>query len=95
MEVLISSSPTVPRFPSTAKPKRRSTGIGKSSAQAVNPGPCGWLKDKFGLYWQINPKILDEMLNDPDPEKAKRVMQAMLKMSKISIENLRRAYQGN
>lgn len=59
------------------------------------PGPCGWLKDKFGLYWQINPRILGEMLNDPDPEKAKRVMEAMLKMSKISIENLKRAYQGN
>src|SRR5258706_1896087 len=48
-------------------------------------GPCGWLKDKYGLSWQINPTILDEMLSDPDPAKAQRVMQAMLKMKKIDI----------
>jgi len=54
--------------------------------------PCGWLKDKYGLSWQINPTILGEMLNDPDPGKAKRVMEAMLKMKKIDIAALQRAY---
>jgi predicted 3-demethylubiquinone-9 3-methyltransferase (glyoxalase superfamily) len=56
-------------------------------------GPCGWVKDKYGLSWQINPTILGEMLSDPDPEKSKRVMQAMLKMKKIDIEGLKRAYE--
>jgi predicted 3-demethylubiquinone-9 3-methyltransferase (glyoxalase superfamily) len=55
-------------------------------------GPCGWLKDKFGLSWQVNPVILGEMLSDPDAEKAKRVMNAMLKMKKFDIEELKKAY---
>jgi predicted 3-demethylubiquinone-9 3-methyltransferase (glyoxalase superfamily) len=55
-------------------------------------GPCGWLTDKFGVSWQVIPRALGEMLNDEDPEKAKRVMDAMLQMSKIDIEGLRRAY---
>lgn len=53
---------------------------------------CGWLKDKFGLSWQIVPTVLPEMLKDNDPEKAKRVMEAMLKMKKIDIAGLRKAY---
>jgi len=56
---------------------------------------CGWLKDKFGLSWQVEPRILAELVADPDPEKAKRVMAAMLKMDKIEIEPLKRAYEGN
>ena len=52
---------------------------------------CGWLKDKFGVSWQIVPDILIEMLQDRDADKAKRVMQAMLGMKKIDIEGLRRA----
>ncbi len=63
-------------------------------SEGGEPGPCGWLKDRFGLYWQINPTILSEMLSDPDPQKSKRVMEAMLKMAKISIEGLKRAYEG-
>ena len=55
---------------------------------------CGWLKDKYGLSWQITPTILPELLQDKDPEKAKRVMQAMLKMVKIDIETLKRAAEG-
>jgi predicted 3-demethylubiquinone-9 3-methyltransferase (glyoxalase superfamily) len=55
---------------------------------------CGWLKDKYGLSWQITPTALGEMLSDPDREKAKRVMEAMLKMKKIEIAELRRAYGG-
>ncbi|HUP26169.1 MAG TPA: VOC family protein [Candidatus Limnocylindrales bacterium] len=55
---------------------------------------CGWLKDKFGLSWQIIPKALGELMGDPDPEKANRVMQAMLKMKKIDIASLQQAYKG-
>jgi predicted 3-demethylubiquinone-9 3-methyltransferase (glyoxalase superfamily) len=55
-------------------------------------GPCGWLKDKFGLSWQIVPTALGEMLQDKDPARSQRVMKAMLQMSKIDIEGLRRAY---
>ena len=57
-------------------------------------GPCGWLKDKYGLSWQINPTILGEMLQDKDPKRARRVMEAMLKMKKIDITALKKAYQG-
>jgi predicted 3-demethylubiquinone-9 3-methyltransferase (glyoxalase superfamily) len=57
-------------------------------------GRCGWLKDKFGLSWQIIPKALGRLMNDPDPEKAQAVVQAMLKMNKIVIEDLERAYEG-
>jgi len=54
-------------------------------------GQCGWVKDKFGLWWQVIPSALGEMLGDPDPAKAKRAMQAMLKMKKIDIEALKQA----
>jgi predicted 3-demethylubiquinone-9 3-methyltransferase (glyoxalase superfamily) len=54
-------------------------------------GPCGWLKDKFGLSWQIIPAALPRLLSDPDPEKAQRVMQAMLQMKKIEVDVLERA----
>jgi predicted 3-demethylubiquinone-9 3-methyltransferase (glyoxalase superfamily) len=53
---------------------------------------CGWLKDKFGLSWQITPNVLIEMLQDKDAEKSKRVMQAMLQMKKIEIKALKEAY---
>ena len=56
-------------------------------------GPCGWLKDRFGVSWQIIPSALGQLLGDPDPAKAQRVMQAMLQMSKIDIAALRRAYE--
>lgn len=55
---------------------------------------CGWLKDKFGLSWQIIPTALGVMLSDPDPEKSQRVMKAMLQMKKIEIDRLRQAYEG-
>jgi predicted 3-demethylubiquinone-9 3-methyltransferase (glyoxalase superfamily) len=53
---------------------------------------CGWVKDKFGVSWQVIPTALMKMLNDPDPEKSKRVMEAMLKMNKIIIKDLEKAY---
>lgn len=55
--------------------------------------PCGWLKDKFGVSWQIVPPILGELLQDKDPEKSQRVMQAMLQMHKIDISALKQAYE--
>jgi predicted 3-demethylubiquinone-9 3-methyltransferase (glyoxalase superfamily) len=58
-----------------------------------NAQQCGWLKDKYGLSWQIVPRPLLEMLNDPDAKKSQRVMAAMLKMKKIEIETLKRAYE--
>jgi predicted 3-demethylubiquinone-9 3-methyltransferase (glyoxalase superfamily) len=54
-------------------------------------GPCGWLKDRFGVSWQIVPTVLVELLADPDQEKAQRVMAAMLKMRKIDVDELERA----
>lgn len=56
--------------------------------------PCGWLTDRFGVYWQVTPTILLQMLKDPDREKADRVLQAMYKMKKIVIADLERAYRG-
>ena len=56
------------------------------------PGRCGWLKDKYGLSWQIIPKAMGEMMRDKDPEKAKRVTEAMLTMNKIDIAVLEQAY---
>lgn len=58
------------------------------------PGQCGWLKDKYGLSWQVVPRVLIEMLQDEDGDKANRVMQAMLQMSKIDVPTLERAYAG-
>jgi predicted 3-demethylubiquinone-9 3-methyltransferase (glyoxalase superfamily) len=55
-------------------------------------GPCGWLKDRYGLSWQIVPRRLHELLKDEDQEKAQRVMAAMLKMGKIEIRELEEAY---
>jgi len=55
---------------------------------------CGWLKDKFGISWQVIPRKLMQFMNDKDPEKSKRVMQAMMKMNKIIIADLQKAYDG-
>jgi predicted 3-demethylubiquinone-9 3-methyltransferase (glyoxalase superfamily) len=55
---------------------------------------CGWLKDKYGLSWQIVPEILGELMSGTDPEKSQRVMQAILKMNKIDISTLKNAYKG-
>ena len=55
---------------------------------------CGWLKDKFGISWQIVPKALPKLMNDKDGNKAKRVMQAMMKMRKIIVADLEKAYEG-
>jgi predicted 3-demethylubiquinone-9 3-methyltransferase (glyoxalase superfamily) len=57
-------------------------------------GRCGWLKDKYGLSWQVIPSVLLEMLSDPDPEKSQRVTKAFLQMKKFEVEELRQAYEG-
>jgi predicted 3-demethylubiquinone-9 3-methyltransferase (glyoxalase superfamily) len=59
-----------------------------------NAQQCGWLKDKYGVSWQVIPNVLLEMLNDPDSEKSQRAMKSMLQMKKIDIEELKRAYNG-
>jgi predicted 3-demethylubiquinone-9 3-methyltransferase (glyoxalase superfamily) len=56
---------------------------------------CGWLRDKYGVSWQIVPTVLGELLGDPDPERAQRVMKAMLQMQKLDIKTLRQAYEPN
>ena len=58
-------------------------------------GPCGWLKDRYGLSWQIVPTGMEELFADPDPEKAQRAMEAMLGMRKLDIAALRRAAEGS
>lgn len=55
---------------------------------------CGWLKDKYGVSWQVVPRVLPEMIADPDTEKSQRVFTAMLQMKKIDIDKLKRAYAG-
>jgi predicted 3-demethylubiquinone-9 3-methyltransferase (glyoxalase superfamily) len=55
---------------------------------------CGWLKDKYGMSWQVIPKVLSELLGDPDSEKSQRAMKAMLQMKKIDIGKIKRAYDG-
>ena len=66
----------------------------KLTADGGEESQCGWLKDKFGLSWQIIPKQLGEMLGDKDPAKAKRALDAMLQMHKIDIKTLERARDG-
>lgn len=60
-----------------------------------SPGPCGWLKDRYGLSWQLVPRCLPEMLSDPDTARTKRVMDTVLQMGKLEIAPLRRAYEQN
>jgi predicted 3-demethylubiquinone-9 3-methyltransferase (glyoxalase superfamily) len=56
---------------------------------------CGWLKDKYGLSWQVVPAVVPKFMSDPDPMKSQRVMNAVLKMGKIEIEALKKAYRGS
>ncbi|HVD94565.1 MAG TPA: VOC family protein [Candidatus Limnocylindria bacterium] len=66
----------------------------KLTADGGEESACGWLKDKFGVSWQVTPTVLIDMLHDEDPKKAERVMKAMLQMKKIDIKTLKDAYAG-
>ena len=63
-------------------------------ADGGEPGPCGWLKDRFGVSWQVVPKRLEELVNGDDPAGAERAMQAMLAMGKLDVAELEAAYEG-
>ena len=65
------------------------------SANGGEPGPCGWLKDRFGLSWQIVPRRLNELVEGRDPERARRAMEAMLQMGKIDVAELETAAAGS
>ena len=67
---------------------------GKLTADGGEESACGWLKDKFGMSWQVTPTVLIDMLNDSDEDKSGRVMQAMLQMRKIDVKALKDAYHG-
>ena len=80
---------------STARRRRRSTTTGElSEGGDPEAQQCGWLKDRFGVSWQVVPRQLMEYMGDPDPEKAGRTMQAMLQMKKLDIAELKRAHDG-
>src|SRR5262245_14329420 len=68
---------------------------GKLTADGGAPSRCGWVKDKFGLSWQIVPNSLGRMLSTPDPERSSRVRNAMLKMDKLDVAQLQQAHDGN
>jgi len=63
--------------------------------QGGEEGPCGWLKDKYGVSWQVVPANIPKMLTDPDSRKSERVMNAFLKMKKLDIDEIERAYEGS
>jgi predicted 3-demethylubiquinone-9 3-methyltransferase (glyoxalase superfamily) len=67
----------------------------KLTADGGQEVQCGWLKDKFGLSWQINPTVLGEMMKDNDPAKTKRLMAALMQMVKLDIDGLEKAYRGD
>jgi predicted 3-demethylubiquinone-9 3-methyltransferase (glyoxalase superfamily) len=69
-------------------------GLWDKLAEGGQTQQCGWLKDKFGLSWQIVPTVLIELINDPDPKKSRRVTEAMLQMTKVDIAKLRQTYEG-
>ncbi|HTA77711.1 MAG TPA: VOC family protein [bacterium] len=64
-------------------------------SQGGEKSQCGWLKDKYGLSWQIVPSVIPRFMNDPNPTRSQRVMSAVLKMNKIEIEVLKKAYRGD
>jgi predicted 3-demethylubiquinone-9 3-methyltransferase (glyoxalase superfamily) len=68
--------------------------LGERLSEGGEKSRCGWLKDKFGLSWQVIPSTLIELLDDPDPQRSERVWQAMMQMSKIDIAALKQAYAG-
>ena len=82
-------------FVAHCKTQEQVNHLWESLSQGGTPGRCGWLKDRYGMSWQVVPDVLIELLQDKDPAKSRRVMQAMLQMNKIDIAALRRAHAGN
>ena len=78
-------------FEVTCETQEEVDGFWSALSEGGEEGPCGWLKDRFGVSWQIVPTVLIDLLADPDREKSQRVMAAMLKMKKIEIDALERA----
>ena len=72
----------------------RKRASGRRLTDGGEEGPCGWVKDRYGLSWQVTPTGIEEIFGDADPERARRAMEAMLKMRKFDIEALRRAADG-
>ena len=68
--------------------------MGKKLSKGGEPNRCGWLRDKFGVSWQIVPSILNKLLQDKDAKKSSRVMKAMLQMTKLNIQGLQKAAEG-
>jgi predicted 3-demethylubiquinone-9 3-methyltransferase (glyoxalase superfamily) len=66
----------------------------KALSDGGEPGQCGWLKDRFGVSWQVIPTLLQELMGDPDPQRSARVREAMMRMTKIESDELRAAYEG-
>lgn len=87
-------TPAISLFVNCKTQKEVDTLWEKLTAGGGEPGRCGWLKDKFGVSWQIIPEALGKMLGDQDRAKAGRAVQAMLGMSKIDIQGLQRAFEG-
>ncbi|MEO8551178.1 MAG: VOC family protein [Kofleriaceae bacterium] len=87
-------TPAVSVFVSCKNQEEVDTVWNRFLAAGSSEHKCGWLVDKYGLSWQIIPTQLMELMSDPDPEKANRVVQAMLKMQKIEVAELQRAHRG-
>jgi predicted 3-demethylubiquinone-9 3-methyltransferase (glyoxalase superfamily) len=81
-------------FSVDCKSQKEVDALWEKLSEGGEKGQCGWLKDKFGVSWQIVPSVLGEMLQDKDEKKASRVTQAMLKMTKLDIAGLKKAYEG-
>ena len=82
-------------FSVDCKTQREVDELWEKLSEGGQKSQCGWLKDKYGLSWQIVPSVLGELLGSKNPEKSKRVMQAMLQMTKIDIATLKQAYEGH
>ena len=78
----------------TCEDQKEIDGLWQKLTAGGEEGQCGWLKDRFGVSWQISPRILSDWLQDADPERTERVWQVLLPMKKIDLEALRRAYEG-
>lgn len=78
----------------SCKTQREVDAYWKKLSDGGEVGPCGWVKDRFGVSWQVNPEILGKLLSDPDPARARRAMEAMLRMKKIVIADLKKAADG-